>query len=458
MSNFSLGDQFAEIIAPDRHDHHSLLKRLFDSARSGHLCLPLTEGEAPPVHPALHHWQDQLYLLRHWEVETTIVREVQRLLQMEGMEEALSLPSREMNEEQLSAAQLSLTRPFTLIAGGPGTGKSFVIGQIVRMAEESGDHVVVAAPTGKAASRLNIGASTLHSLLGIRSGRDLARGKRPLSADVVIVDEASMIDAELFASLLASIPDGCRLILVGDSEQLPPVGVGAPFADLLGVVPTALLTTPVRFDSPDIIELASQIRVGADITPFLSIGDPLEEALHHLPHPSVEWREAAAALDRFRILSPLREGPWGVNTLNRMLAESQRAKLRPGMTLPVPILIKKTDIELGLVNGDTGILLDRISTPRVAIFGEREIPEAELPPYEIAYVLSVHKSQGSEFDEVLFLIPKGSERFGREILYTGVTRAKKKIRLMGDPETVQALLKNGGRRRSSIAERLYARR
>ena len=159
-------------------------------------------------------------------------------------------------------------------------------------------------------------------------------------------------------------------------------------------------------------------------------------------------------LNNFRLISCLRKGPWGVDELNRRIYEELAGEFKEGMVWPIPIMVTQTSYRLGIFNGETGVLLKRMGEEDVAVFEEREIPAVLIPRYEYGYCLSVHKSQGSEYREVALVVPKGSEEFGREILYTGLTRAREVVVIWGDQEAFEQCLSKTSMRASRIAERL----
>jgi len=406
-----------------------ILTKLMASAREGHLCLDI--GDAPfDICPGIRREKNFLYLERNWVYETKAIEQLRRLSHPLAPS---SYCSSELTDEQNEAVRCALSHSISIITGGPGTGKTFVARHLIEAMGEKA-RIVLAAPTGKAVSRLkelnpNAQAGTLHTLLNIRSGRDLLSEGSYLSADLIIVDESSMIDARLFGFFLSSVPAGCRIVFLGDADQLPPVESGSLFADLVGLLPTARLKKCMRSDRKEILDLAQAVLEGGPIEPHASSCDVEKEAQ-----------------DGWRILSCVRGGPWGVDTLNRQLAQNAGSE--------IPILITKNDPDLGLYNGDTGVL-DRLQG--IARFSsDKMVAAALLPPHEPAYCLSVHKSQGSEFDRVLVLVPPGSEVFGREILYTAVTRAKKEVKLIGDPQIVQSAVGRSSRRISGLKQRWEA--
>jgi len=219
-----------------------------------------------------------------------------------------------------------------------------------------------------------------------------------------------MIDAGMMARLFAAVKTGARLVLLGDAEQLPPVEAGGLFVDLTRHENVCHLTRCLRTELQEIVSMAEAVKRG--------------EIIPTKPLPSLKELVKMEGT----ILTPLRRGPYGADALNRRCAAAR--------TGPVPILITVNDRKLGLFNGDVGTL-----EGECARFSEgREISKSLLPAYEYAYVLSVHKSQGSEYDAVSILLPPGSERFGREMLYTAITRGRKKVDVYGDPSVVEAIV------------------
>lgn len=394
---------FAAQMGAKNEKETQLLAQLMSASREGHLCISMEE-KMEFSSPYLRVHANKLYLERNWVYETEVVENIQRLFcKMEPPE--VAAPS--LTPEQQKAIITALSSSVAIIAGGPGTGKSFIARHLAAPFKK----VVFAAPTGKAGAR--IGGKTLHSLL-----------HAPLDADLIIVDEASMIDARIFAKMVKAVKKGTRLVLMGDPHQLPPVESGSFFADLVGLLPTAELTRPMRSDRQEILSLAEAVKAG-DEEKVLSHVEPLSKA-------KLEGQ----------ILSCMRDGPFGVEALNRKMAETVSYET-------IPILITRTDYRLGLYNGDVG----QLKGSR-AYFDGQVYSRAHLPPYEYAFCLSVHKSQGSEFDNVILLAPPGSEVFGREILYTGVTRARNSVKIYGDLDTIRAILQRHSRKISNLRERL----
>ena len=405
-----------------------------------------------------------------------------------------------LREDQKIAVKKALQSTICLITGGPGTGKTYTAAHIVKQFIQSKEEatVILAAPTGKAAMRLESSFSeygfskstlrfgTLHNVLQIKSWKDLSKEGAPLDADMVIVDECSMIDAGMFSCLLSRIREGTKVILLGDDCQLSPVETGAVFADLVqyaglsDALASAKLQSPARFQQEELIHLADEIKAGKSelLTHFLR---PLDEEtllpfLYQKMEKAFLFQEIdphhlLQAMDTYKVLSCMRKGPFGVDSLNYKMASHYFSQIPIGQHCVIPILITRTDYELDLFNGETGLLIRKkqavmheglFDSEDYAVFrgkekGEtlRTIQASLLPSFEYGYCISVHKSQGSEYEEAIVIVPKGSEAFGREVLYTGVTRARRKLQVFGDKETVLEILRRDTKKFSGIVKRLY---
>lgn len=469
------------------------------------------EGDPFPLVPIYRHGH-LFYFQKNWTFETEVIHHLRRLMDA-SFEPSLYRINRdisELNKQQQDAVQLGMISPISLIVGGPGTGKTFTAKYLVQqkiasLTEEQREkfRIVLAAPTGKAVAHLHkqlipileemkierVLSGTLHALLRIREG-DEEESPLFLLADLILVDECSMIDARLFARLLSAIPSGACLVLIGDADQLPAVGTGSFFADLMGVshIPKTRLLECKRTANPYLAGLASALvnhqepealellkAICSDLND--AVFDLLLEKMNHWGPSflSEEQRQEKISLgdyalwlsqmERFRLLSCLRQGPWGVEALNARLFSFFCSQKPSQGGWVIPILITKNDEASQLYNGDAGILIRKI-TPELewhpigiedyAIFPGREaIPALALPHFEYAYCLSVHKSQGSEYDEVMLIVPEGSERFGKELLYTAVTRSKKSLSIYGSLNCIEQILSKTSFKRSGLRHRLY---
>jgi len=423
------------------------LASLLKSAREGHLCISLDhfsdhnihEGaaELPPwiFEKVLVKEGNRYYLKRNWECEQLFLKHLKRLKEQKP---ALEIPiewlnqeleKTALNREQKQAIQRAASRSLTLITGGPGTGKTFTAATLIRLFHERGAHeIIVAAPTGKATANMRHSLGELAEKCTLKTLHALLT-KKKLHADLIVVDEGSMVDAERMASLLSAVKEGSRLILLGDKDQLPPIESGNFFADLAQEADlVAELHTCLRTELQEIIELAQKVRIGISI--------PTK------PLPDVKTLLRLIIESKMHVLTPLRKGPYGVEQLNQQLFREHRKKGDKN----IPIMIMVNDPYSQLFNGDVGML---VPEEKCAYFpGGRKIPEYLLPRYEFAYVLSVHKSQGSEYEKVMILLPPGSEAFGREMLYTALTRAKRGLAIYSQPGILEALVKNSFHRTS----------
>lgn len=455
------------------------------------------EGEPLPKR-ALVIQGNRLYIQKTWALESLILQKVADLLQQpvwkgdpQKFREALVQLGDRLNPAQKQAVERAYESSLALFTGGPGTGKSYTAAWFVRLLAEAHGRrfkTIIAAPTGKAAAHLEMAmaaqgalpegvrceSATLHRLLDLYPYRQQFDSGRLLDADLVIVDEASMLDASLLLHLLQAIGPRTRLLLLGDPNQLPPVegtGFFPEMAELFG----QKLEQSMRMGEGSLWQLSQAILAGraeearrlhSEAIEWRSwISNPSEMAKYLWERlPAVQYQERPDPLallqqqKRFCILSALRRGPFGVDALNRQILEHYMRERRSGWTA-MPILIIQNNEAQQLYNGTIGVLIQERSGS-YAYFqsagGIRSIPEAALPPYELAFCLSVHKSQGSEFDEVLVLLGPGSERFGKEALYTAVTRAKKKVSLCVEESALQAALGAARQKRSGFIERIGA--
>lgn len=283
-----------------------------------------------------------------------------------------------------------------------------------------------------------------------------------------------MIDIDLITTLLKAIKPGARLILLGDPNQLPPIESGAFFADLVETLKkrkeVSELTVCLRAEVAEIASFSHLIASG-NVDIFSHPGITFKEWEGDKSYFSLlqkvdqeEPIKAFRAFNRFRILSPLREGPLGVDALNQEIYKYFVSLHDKNTPFIAPIIILKNDSPLNLFNGEIGLLVKQNLENSALVKGDyalfqsgdemRKIPAILLPSFEYAYSMSIHKSQGSEFDHVLLLLPEGTEKFGKKVLYTAVTRAKKSLEIWGKKETLLNTLKNPLDRLSSIQERL----
>ncbi len=386
-----------------------------------------------------------LYLKRNWDLETAILADVKRLYNRVLPPPPLPVPLSNLYPEQKKAVEQVLSHPFSIIQGGPGTGKTFLLSFLEKGWDT--DRVLFLAPTGKAVARLKKScrspAKTIHAALGLNSS--FSPSVSSIEADLLVVDESSMIDAELLQLLLHTIRGNTRVVMVGDALQLPPVAGPGLFSSLISILPTTKLQHSVRTPSSQMQNLFSSLLKGKWEGDLFSLF-PLKEIAQIYAHIS-SLDQGFRQLQALGILSCLNEGIWGVEEMNKQIFEEvgKIAQKKNCSTYFAPIIIQQNQERKNLFNGDMGIMEYQEGKPKRAYFyaGEESLlslPPADLGFYSLAFCISVHKSQGSEFEEVLLLLPPGSEKLGKEVVYTGITRAKKKITVYGSVDTMEKTL------------------
>jgi exodeoxyribonuclease V alpha subunit len=440
---------------------------------------------------------NRLFLRRAWELSQDIDFHFQRLQKAKARfpvneEHARNLINAHLAEgslfpEQAEAVFHAIKNPIFSIWGGPGTGKTHTAGVFLKVllnsltgVNKTKWKVAIAAPTGKATNNLSksiqkafgsqelqIDSKTLHAILQIRAPGQSREQEtaRFLPYDIMVVDESSMIDASLCAKLLSRLADGSRLLFLGDPAQLPPVEPGDPFCQFVNAQGPSLgrLYTSRRTELKTILELAHLVREGKEeeTMTFLLARQKSKDGVSFRPFEEASFdsslaayakqlcsefgahmgqEEAFAQLGKNQMLSPLKTGPLGTQEINACLHKQIILQKRVCFD---PIVMTKNDYQLGLSNGQIGLVCNE----ETAIFEStdimpRSIPKVLLSSYEQAYCLSVHKSQGSEFDHVVLLLPSGSEAFGRKMLYTAITRARKSIEIWAPEEVIRAVVRH----------------
>ena len=429
-----------------------------------------------------------------------------------------------------------ILRRFSLVTGGPGTGKTSTVLRILALLLAQpgleGMRIALAAPTGKAAARLKEAvqqsketldvtaevlaripeeASTLHRLMGFMPGSRTFRHNRgnPLPFEMIVVDEASMVDLPLMAKLLDALPGDARLLLLGDRDQLASVEPGAVFGDICSAADSAGWSeafrkrvqpylSPLPDSAPNggplqdsMTVLRRSYRFGGEsgigqLSRSIQAGDSdaALQLLHSRDMPDVVWEEAVTAANiegrlerwiveasmgylraaspaeafasfaRSRILCAVRQGPFGVAAINQLaegiLARKGLARSRGPWYHGRPVIINRNDYQVRLFNGDIGITWEEPRqvnsgpTPLAVMFpsesGEmRRVLPSRLPEHETVFGMTVHKAQGSEFDYVLLILPnQASPVLTREMLYTAVTRARKRVEIWAPKEAIEA--------------------
>jgi exodeoxyribonuclease V alpha subunit len=456
--------------------------------------------------------QERLYLKRMWQVESRVADRLKQRIaissssgnQIEAYLDQLFPNSDAGVDWQRVACANSAVRRFAVITGGPGTGKTTTVVKLLallkRLSDDRGEHldIALAAPTGKAAARLSssIGGAlerlpegygqglhaqveTVHRLIGVSSSgrRNRYRKGHTLAVDLLVVDEASMLDIELFDALLDALSDRTQLILLGDKDQLASVEAGSVLADLCRVESDSHndgfvteLQTSHRFSSESGIgQLARSVNRGS-LNDYHDVwrgaysdihyhsGDDLRKQvadrvlstdpqlpgyagyLAALAQPDFDPLRVLELFDHFRLLTPLRRGPEGVEALNHLCESVLSSKglidVDDEWYIGRPVMVTANDYAVSLANGDVGICLEREGRLSVAFINDtgdavRWVDPLRLESVETAYAMTVHKSQGSEFKHVAYLSPsRANPVLSRELLYTAITRASSQFTLI----------------------------
>ncbi len=519
-------------LAPDSFERISaaVLHVLRHNTGNGHTCLPqekLLMTAAKLVDADSYHIADVLeeqvarqelvrletpegpfiYLPRYYEAECYVASKLSLMLQKLPGEEPL--PDAQGAVDRLEAAQgityaalqrqaitMALTGRLLILTGGPGTGKTTTVSAIIRLLEGMGEKVALAAPTGRAAKRMSeltgAEAKTVHRLLEVDYGDGsgaikFKRGeKNPLPCQTAIIDETSMMDILLFESLLRALRFSCRLILVGDPDQLPSVGAGNVLGDLIasGKIPVVHLEEIFRQAAQSLIVTNAHAIVAGQL-PRLDVRD---NDFFFLPDSSAQHICQTAAdlcarrLPRrygyspqwdIQVIAPTRVGAAGTGELNRALQQALNppdprkkefsvgsATFREGDKVMqiknnYDLAWERPDGEegLGVFNGDIGVieLINRPSSSLIVCFDEERRAEYSFDmagELELAYAITVHKSQGNEYEAVILPLMEGRSRmYYRSLLYTAVTRARKLLIILGSAQAVAQMVASNRRTR-----------
>lgn len=522
---FRIADRVAQAMGTALNDERRLKAgfefALQQIAQSGHVCVPrevleshavkLLEVDATDVYKSLKKLLDDnmlrtedfagqclIYPEYLYKAEITVAK---RLLYLKDRAKKLSLVNTDVIVDkwektagiklapvQRQAVDSVLEHGILVVTGGPGTGKTTLIKGIISVLEAAGCRILLAAPTGRAARRLAESAGrpalTVHRMLEyvpyegkFTFGRD---ADQPLDADAVIIDEASMLDLTLTAALLKAVPAGCRLIFIGDIDQLPAVGPGSVLKDIIRSkkIPVVKLNEIFRQAAQSKIVTNAhainrgflpEIQVNSDFDFFECVDELL------VAKKIVDFCEELLndySLHELQILSPMHKMPCGVENLNKLLQErlnppdeykqeisTARQVLREGDK----IIQVRNNYDKEVFNGDIGWVSSVNGKVLTAYFPDIndglavKYEQGELDELQLAYAMSVHKAQGSEYPVVILALSKGHYVFlQRNLLYTAVTRAREKVVIVGQKASLQtAVLNDKTRRRYSLlAERL----
>lgn len=506
---FKTADQMALAYGMDRQDPQRLSAGLTyvlqTMTQNGHVCIPdaelvrraafILQADALGLHDILKEaievgqlctadFQGTVYVYtpEAYEEENYIARRIQDMAAMKPLPMKTHVQlfldrwqdscHFELADKQREAVEKSLESGMTVITGGPGTGKTTVVQTIIRLAEQEGLRILLCAPTGRAAKRLaettQRKAKTIHRLL-IPDGR---QGRiqvfeynetKLLPADLVIVDEVSMLDMEMMYHLLSALKPQCRCILVGDADQLPSVGAGAVLHDIIasGQVPVVRLDTIFRQqEGGRIVTNAHLINSGrlpvVNEDPEFRFVEIEDEARGAEKISALYNSELLETGDKFavQVLSPMYKNPCGVDNLNQLIqgrfnppAEEKGELKGKNVIFRVgdKVMQKHNDYEKGVFNGDIGEIFAIQKDMVYVRYPEQDVKYEgqEVDEITLAYAITVHKSQGSEYHTVIMvLVNSHAIMLQRNLFYTAVTRAKRKVILVGSKRAVQTAVQN----------------
>ncbi|MBY7735315.1 exodeoxyribonuclease V subunit alpha [Francisella philomiragia] len=449
---------------------------------------------------------DSLYIKRLWNYEVEIAkfiksRTIQNTQQDNYIEEVVDKlfePTDEI-DLQKQAVIKSLNYNFSIISGGPGTGKTTTVAKLllaIQISNQNQQRIALLAPTGKAAQRMteslnsvlskrvdndsylglsNLEAQTIHRFLGLRPNSTYVKYNEQSKApyDVIIVDEASMLDMNIFIKLIRAVADNTKLILIGDTNQLPSVEAGSLLANFThhrdgDITPYTTLLIKNYRSQQYINNLAASVLKG-DINidshqneniNFHSIRN-LDTYLRDYAKRYLQlekcrdYKEALTELNKFRILVANKNLEIGTDKLNQ--------KIEKFMSKPIdssykgkPIMITQNSYSLGLFNGDVGIIWPDDTGKLRAYFDGKDAKAFSLnmlPKYESVYAMTIHKTQGSEFDEIVIILPaEDNEALSKQLLYTAITRAKHKLTIISEQSSLRDIAQKDIKRNSNISE------
>ncbi|WP_347987254.1 exodeoxyribonuclease V subunit alpha [Methylomonas sp. AM2-LC] len=505
----------------------NLLLQLSAQQSSGHSCIALSpEDEAVSKASGLSSSneltpliieQHRLYLHRYWQYEQKLAEKLKALSnKIFALNEADKLLDcyfpviDNAIDWQKQAAKCALTQGLTIITGGPGTGKTTTVVKILALLQETSTsvlHMALAAPTGKAAMRLQESiaknkaelpcsplikaripesVTTLHRLLGPRPFSPYFRhcAEKPLPYDLLVVDESSMVDLALMSKLVDALKPGARLILLGDKDQLASVESGAVLADLTLSLPnqTVELIKSHRFQGAIKIladavnkqqaEQAWQLLTQNNNETSLLTDDPIDYIVANYSHylqlikSSADFLSIFNAFNQFQVLCSNRHGSNAVTDINQRVEQQlfklNKINLSGQWYAGRPIMITANNPGLQLFNGDVGLCIqDPDSEGQLRVFFFRgdgsikKLQPARIEACETVYAMTIHKSQGSEFENILIILPDHSNPvLSKELLYTAITRAKTQVKMISKESVFKTAITHKVQRHSGLAEKL----
>lgn len=508
----------------------AIIAELSFQQSQGHSCIRINNTEQqliqasglltddPALSPLILE-QNRLYLQRYWFYEHRLAQQIKKLLNQSFPQNSFdSLLSRyfvdliDETDWQKQATKKALSHAFTIITGGPGTGKTSTVVKILALLQELAEkegrflHIALATPTGKAATRLqqSIGLSkntlpcselikqqipetvaTLHRLLGAQPPSPYFNhnANNPLPYDLIVVDEASMVDLALMSKLVDALKPDSRLILLGDKDQLASVESGAVLADLTTALPeyTVELKKSYRFKGEikaladavnnQSVEQAWEILDNADPNISLLNVDLIDYAAEQYSDyllqikNHVDFKTIFTTFSQFQLLCSNRQGDNGVVSINKKveekLVQQNKIQISGHWYIGRPVMIAQNNSAIQLYNGDIGICLFDKESAKLAVFFLRpdgsikKVLPSRVPEHETVFAMTIHKSQGSEFDEcVCVLADKINPVLSKELIYTAITRAKIRLKIVSSYLVFSQTLQQSVVRTGGLLEKL----
>lgn len=438
---------------------------------------------------------NRLYLQKNWYYESSLLMDLKRLLSHENASDLNFKAPKQLNFLQAKAFEMALQKQFAIISGGPGCGKTFVASQILsELCQKRHGQVIVAAPTGKAVENIrqsitlpadvNVDFTTLHRLLKIKPLSGLINEPANcLNADILIIDECSMIDMQIMVKLFSVIHSHTKILLLGDPNQLPPVEAGTIFSDLCSIqqIPRIHLEECLRVESLDVLRLANNVMNESPEKVIEFLENQTSMHIQYQPlsrltetflqkyalerlfiNPSEDqWKGIQQIYGSTQILCSHQKGHFGAHSINYRIQTELEAQLSLGDTIMHPILVTENCPKLNIMNGTQGLWIKYFGEGKDQCIFEIEgknviYPIEYLPSFELAYAITIHKSQGSEYDHIFIVLTNEFSPFGKEALYTALTRCKKSLGIFANKETLLEMLSFSALKHSGLNDRMHA--